>query len=101
MQSFKKVRGLEDSAAKFQENVAASLDTLNSLPILDGVLLQNVFLTSGQANEISHRLGRAYRGFIVVDSTADSRFWTATTTFKARIIDLRCSANTTVNLWIF
>lgn len=101
MQSFKKVGGLEESTAKFQENVSASLDTLNNLPILDGVLLQNIQLVSGQPNEVAHLLGRNYRGFLVVDSSADSRFWSAASTFRARFIDIRCSANTTVNLWIF
>lgn len=101
MQSLKKVGGLEDLTAKFQENVGAVVDVLSQIPILDGVLLEQITLTTGAANQVEHRLGREYRGFLVVSSSADSTFWNVDTTFRKRFIDIRCSANTTVNLWVF
>lgn len=101
MRAFKKVGGMDSQVAKFQENVAEVFTPLVDNPLLNGVLIEGQELTTGQSNLVAHGLGRPYRGFLVVDSSASSSFWTQPADFPGRFIDIRCSANTAVSLWIF
>lgn len=81
-----------------QDGVFASADEIKSIPILNGVLLEDVALISG-TTKVPHRLGRRPRGYLVAKSTAAIDVYdTGTTTTD---IDLVSSAAATVSLWIF
>lgn len=119
IRSFKKVSALESSSYlkddkltvgelgqnvnKFQENVDVYLSQITAPFLLDGRLLENVQLLTGAPNLIEHKLGRKPLGFLVVRKRAQADVWDNqdANVFKDRSIDLRSSANVTVDIYVF
>jgi len=85
---------------KIQDNVSACLNPIAKNPLLDGVLIEGVPLTTGVDNNISHLLDRKPRMWLVVKKDADSNVWEETSPAPGRILNLRCSANCNVSLWV-
>jgi hypothetical protein len=75
---------------------------LNS-EIINGVLIKNVNLDSSITNQVNHKLGRKPQGWIIVRQRANSIIWDSqdTNTKANRTLELSCSANVTIDLWIF
>jgi predicted Zn-dependent protease with MMP-like domain len=94
---------LPDEVAKFQYNVVEAFTNIASVEILNGVLLKQVELVTGQDNNVNHKLGREPQGYIIVRKRANSNIWDSqdTNKFKDLTLVLNCSANVTVDLWIF
>lgn len=67
--------------------------------IIDGQLLVKIPLVAGSVNNVPHKVGRVLNGYIIVGSSADSRFWDSGSTDF--FLKLNCSTNTTVSLWVF
>lgn len=88
---------------KVQEYVQRSVDPISKSPIVDGTLLRSVSLKTGSKNDIDHKLGRPPRGWIVVRQRADSRIWDQQdkNTLSRNTLRLFCSADVTVDLWVF
>lgn len=103
VRNLKKIDSKSREINKFQQNVEEFVGQFFKDPILDGVLLKEVVLTTGSVNEISHNLGRDLRGWVVTRKKGDSRIWDSqdSQTFKQRFLSLNCSANVTVDLWVF
>lgn len=108
--------GLKSTLAPFQQantttfegsSIAQSIsDMLRPLlakEILDGRLVSEISLATGVTNHVSHKLQRAIQGWIVVKSNADSRFWDGedSNINRQAFLDLHCSANCVVSLWVF
>jgi hypothetical protein len=69
----------------------------------DGVLLEAVSLSTGGTNAIEHKLNREPRGWIIVRKRANANVWDSqdANVFKTKSLALECSANVTVDLWVF
>ena len=80
----------------------SSLDLISSKEILDGISLKNVSLLTG-ANTINHTLGRKPLGYFIVRKRAQSDIWDTqdSNPNQAITLILNCSANVTVDLWIY
>ena len=90
------VEALQDSTRRLTQFV-------DSCPQLDGALLTNVQLTTGQVNEIAHPLNRPVKGFIIVDKTTLS-FITRSTVRNDdpnNTLRLICTVNAVVSIWVF
>lgn len=83
----------------FQQSVNDQFSQVSKIPFMDGNLLTNVSLTSGQQNSIEHKLGRAATGYFVTANNANSTIWQ--TSFTDKVIVLFCSSNTTISIWVF
>ncbi len=81
-----------------QEAVAASINPVIRQPIVDGVLIEGITITTAGL-AVSHLLGRQPRGWFVVDKTTDANVWR--TAWDSRLLTLDASATTVVSLWIF
>lgn len=57
-----------DADQRANNSIAKSLNSLNALPILDGTLVENVALDCTKTNLVPHKLGRKYRGYILVNN---------------------------------
>lgn len=99
---FKKVANANDDTMKLQERLQEFFKAIQNCPLLDGVLLTNVELTTG-LNSVPHKLGRELIGWIVVRPRADARLWDSQddNIFKTKTLALNASADTTVDLWVF
>ncbi len=82
-----------------QEFVAQLLDN----EMLGGLLLKSVVLTTGQVNMVEHRLDRPLIGWFYTRKNANADVWQdpAENSHPSRTLDLQCSANVTVDLWVF
>lgn len=98
--AFKKAYTLDQDLNAVQENVEESLTPLIKNPLLDGIILSNIALTTGD-NDISHKLGRKLQGWIVVDRDANANIYRKTSTTPTLTLKLNSSANVTVSLYVF
>lgn len=99
---FAKVQVADDTLNRVQDRLRVTTDALASVPLVDGVLLENVVLTAGAFAPVAHRLARPWRGFLVVARNANAVVWNQSPGTDAGVfIYLQPSANVTVNLWVF
>lgn len=83
---------------KVQEAVETAINPIIKLPILDGVILQDLVITTS-AQKFPHYLGRQPQGWWPVDKQNAAHIfrtdWTTTT------ITLEASATVTGSIWIY
>lgn len=102
MQSFVRIAPSDEELRRVQDNAARVLDAVVRSRILDGALLEDVELVSGQANDIHHKLLRSGVKWLAVSPSANAVIWEDTDNDHPEIvIRLRCSANVTTDLWVF
>lgn len=101
MKAFKTLQMDDDKLSRFQDNVEEAIRPVIQKQIIDGVLLQDVSLTSGQDNNVSHKLGRIPIGYIPVKKSAQSTIWDETSTAPSSLLNLHCSTSCVVSLWVF
>lgn len=97
----RRVRSNDDSLRQLQDGVDFVLRAISTKEILDGVLIQDISITSGTAKIVDHKLGRVPLGYIVVSRNANSNIWTSTSSVPSSVLKLNASANVTINLWVF
>lgn len=93
----------DDQLERIQSHIEEVFESIADIEVTDGRLIKSISLISGQANEVSHGLGRSVEGWQVVRQRADARIWDNQDSNKKKnlTLDLRCSANVTVDLWVF
>ena len=100
---FEPLFSLSEELTKIQERLGRSINPVVNKAIIDGELLEDLDITTGQANLVNHRLDRPLVGWIAVRKSANAVLWDeqATNEDDRRTLDLRSSANVTVSLWVF
>lgn len=102
MKSLRLIRSFDQDLMSVQDNVKDFSDQFLSLPLLDSVFLEEIQLTTGQDNLVDHKLGnRRARGFVVARRNANSVIYEDTSPIPERFLNLQCSANVTVSLFVF
>lgn len=78
------------------------LNPVLSIPIIDGRLIQNVSLVSGD-NTINHGLGKKLQGYIVVLNNSPVTFYDKQSENQMANLTLilNASGTATVTLWVF
>lgn len=100
LKDFKKVSGADDEVAKLQERLQEFFVPLVNNPMLDGVLLKNVQLTT-TATDVPHNLRREPIGWTIVRQNANATIWEQTTNLPTAFLKLQSSAAVTVSIWVF
>ena len=67
---------------------------------LQGVQVSGLVMIANTPNSFNHGLGRAPKGWALVDNTASATIW-RTQNFNSTSLTLESSANTTISVWIF
>ncbi len=106
VKSFVKINHKDPVVNRIQEHIEQAFQPITKAEIIDGAFLQSVELTTGSDNIVEHKLGRQVIGYIVVSKSANSVIFdkindATDTTDKKLFLNLQCSANATVNLWVF
>lgn len=103
MKDLKKINTDIASLAKLQDNVENWAQSVSKNLIVNGVFLGPIPLAAGTVNNIEHKLGRPLKGWIVVGKNSNVDVWDSqdANVFKSKFLALNCSANVTVNLWVF
>lgn len=79
-----------------------TLGRLLKIPLLDGVLIENLSATASVESAIGHGLGRKYRGFIVVRNSAGAVFNELfSSTDTATFLRITPDKNVSFALWVF
>lgn len=113
--SFPKIQFPERPISLFQDNVFNAFAPIQASPLIGGQLLTSVVnnttvkyvsLISAQDNLISHQLGYVPSIYIAGIPNVDTRIWSPVTAslngsnVSSTQINLRCSANCTVSIWV-
>lgn len=103
IKAFKKIDSEDRVVNTIQDNVDAVFKQLLPQPILNGVVVKNVALLTGQNNLVNTGLAGKLTGWIVIRNRANSVVWDAqdTNPDPTKTLVLLCSANTTVDLLVF
>lgn len=104
IKSLKQVSGFEDKLVdQFQSNVDTFTRQVGSKEIVDGQILKNIKLIAGSTNEIPHKLGRELLGWFIIRLRSNSIIWDSQDTHLRKNVSLvlNCSADTTIDLWVF
>lgn len=97
------LQSLDIDATFAQDRIQEITDFIERSSLIDGKLVSDVELTTGQDNDVAHALGRKPQGYIVVNRNADSVVFTSSTLNRnpKNSLILNCSANVTISLWVF
>lgn len=92
-----------EALSRVQDSSATTFRAILAKEILDGVLLTDVALVTGSVNSVPHGLGRVLTGWIPARVRAQSTLWDsqASNGQASSTLALNCSANVTVDLWVF
>src|SRR5688500_3111196 len=92
---------LSEQLNRVQDRVEGSVRRLEGSMLLDGILLEDVELTAS-FQDFSHKLGRKYRGYIVVKASDDINLPNVEASADdTRFIRIASNATSTVSIWVF
>jgi hypothetical protein len=102
LKALKTIQPKEYELDVVQRNVKEYTGQLNSNPLLSGVHLKGIVLSSSSSNTITHKLGRGYIGWFITKIKVDANIYENTTqTLPTRNIVLETTADATVDIYIF
>jgi len=83
-----------------QENIARIVDEFADKPWLDGVLIEDIVLSSSSVNLVNHKLGKTIRNWFVAKKNANADIWEdETVTVDSTIqLALQVSLDVTISL---
>lgn len=102
MRTFQPVATSNGDLGRAQQQLRLTLDPITAVPLLDGVLVEDVALTTS-TKSVKHGLGRAPTGWLLVRKTANANVWDAqdSNAHPELTLDLVASGSVTVSLWVF
>lgn len=86
---------------QIQKNIAQAVSNILKIPYLNGSEIKNVSLLSSDVNSINHKLGRKYQGYFITSLNANSTVWISNTNESETTINLSCSADCSINIWVY
>lgn len=104
--SLKRVLTQDKDLQAIQDNADQALTPIQRSIFVGGNLLVGISLISGQDNLVSHKLNRALQIWVPSRLTANAAIWELSTTASGatvdttRYVNLGCSANCTITLWV-
>lgn len=103
IRDFKKIKSEDSTLNRMQDQVEFTISQLVRTEILDGRLMKEVKLQTGSTNVIEHKLGRAIRGWVLTRKRANATVWDSqdSNTRQDKFLNLECSADVSVDLWVF
>lgn len=93
---------LTDELERELGNIAREFDTLGSLKILNGRLVEAVELGAGATTQVEHGLGRPYVGWFVVGGSVNGDYpGEGASDDVSKWVALTVTGAQTVDLWVF
>lgn len=83
-----------------QSTWSAQLNPILALPILSGVQITGIAISSGSAVAINHLLGRNQQGWVITDQNAQARI-ARIAPFNNKTLTLSSDAAVTVSVWVY
>ncbi len=100
--SFKRLQTGEELLQRLQDNIGSVLDALTKSDI-SKVNIVTVDIDSASTTAVQHGMGRPPLGFVLVNSTADTRVWRDATKTQAldKLLYIATNQSGTVTLLVF
>lgn len=100
--SFTKIGQDDENLAQVQKNVDTAVSSLSKNALLAGTLVEGIVL-SANTTLVPHKLGRKYKGYIIVKSSAAASYYVppSATVDETLYCPLIASAGVTVSIWFF
>lgn len=99
-QGFKRLKSETPELDKVQNNIQIFSDSVVEIPLLDGILIKDVVLTTSETL-VDHKLGREPQGWLIVKKNAAQDIYESGSTLKQRFLSLTAAGTVTVTLWVF
>lgn len=90
----------DSNLSLFQQSINDQFSQVSKVPFVNGNKIEDIDLTTGSANTVDHKLGKKASGYFVFSNTSQSTIWNDAFSGDTNIV-LRCSADTTVTIWVF
>jgi hypothetical protein len=84
----------------FQAAINDQFSQVSQIPFINGVRLSSISLTNGVANTVDTSLGRKASGYMIILKDANADVWNDSIESDSQIT-LWCSADVTIDLWVF
>lgn len=84
----------------FQQALNDQFSQISKIPFINGQLVSGVVLVSSGATSVNTGLSRVAQGYFVISNSANSVIWNDDFSSDTSI-NLYCSLNTTVDIWVF
>ena len=85
-----------------RENVKKFVKPIEDNPLLDGVLIEDIIFSGAVTVNVTHKLGRKPRGWILTDLTGGLVDVARNTgAFDDKFLSLASSAACTISIWVF
>src|SRR3990167_582030 len=65
----------DSNLSLFQQSLNDQFSQIAKVPFVNGTKIDDVELTTGQANTINHKLGREAVGYFVISNSANTVIW--------------------------
>lgn len=104
--TFQRINTTDQDVQIIQDNISKALTPIENSPLIGGVVLRNITITSGVDNFIPHTLNRFPQIYFVGIPNVNTTIWSPVSTFlngnnvNAQYINLRASTTCVVNVWI-
>ncbi len=103
-QTFTRLQSDDGLFNRAQDNVQVFAEFLQSIPWLDGVLIEGVTINAG-TTLVEHKLGREWRGWWLTDSSGtvglQPSSLSTSTADRSKFIEFVAGVPQTVNIWVF
>lgn len=101
--AFKKTYTTDPVINKLQENIEEVVSPFVKNLLLDGFILSNIALVTGQDNVINHKLGRKLQGWILIGNDSNAVVYDnqSNNTLPNSTLLLKASANCIIKLYVF
>lgn len=92
--------------SQIQDFVGQEFVGIENSPFVGGKIISNVSLITGQDNFVQHFLGYVPNYVLTLAPNVDTRIWNPTSTSlngasaNREVVNLRCSANCVVSVWV-
>lgn len=93
-------QGVDQPLQLMQSTWKAQIDPVLANPIVNGLQIDNVTISSGSPAVINHLLARMQQGWFVVDNNAPSKI-ARIAPLNAKTLTLSSDAAVTVSLWVY
>jgi len=104
MFSLPRIQNENVETQRFFDQLVQVIEKLDTIPILDGVFLEDIALAASGDTIVDHKLGRRYRGWIICGKSSDGDIYedvTGNNNPERQIILTNSSGALNVNLWVF
>lgn len=98
--TLRKQGGGTEETFRAQSNVDNALKGILGSEISNGVLLENISITTAGVS-IEHKLNREYRGYLICKNDTFNSIKATTDSNKKLFINLQATVDCTVSLWVF